>query len=259
MKTLTTSVIFLMFLTLMANGADIGLLFDKLGKTGRALEAIGVSYDNLEHDVSKLSNYKLIMLGHNGAERDEPHGKNTEYAEPLQGYVANGGFILQMFHWCENPATWDWMPIPLKGTVNNLTGPSIAVDPDHPIFNIPNKVPRKYENNCWGAMDSGWGSFTEPFVDALLVGDEYKVLLAKEGFESAAFIVEAKYKKGGYMLVQGLMDVACASPLNSEKEKEEAKKLFENIVRYCLGFAAPVSPSGELATCWGKIKAGVID
>ncbi len=133
-----------LFASTAAHGARIGLLFDKVGKTGRGLAAIGIVYDDLEHDVSSLSDYNVVILGHNGAERDIPHGDATEFAAPLRDYVAGGGFILQTFHWDEQPNMWDWMPIPIEGVDNNVEGPTIAVEPDHPIFNIPNDVPKEY-------------------------------------------------------------------------------------------------------------------
>jgi hypothetical protein len=164
----------------------------------QAIRQLGIDLVLLgEKDLSEgdLSQFDLIMTGIRAyLNRNDLRAYNHR----LMDYVENGGTVLVQYNKFElNDAQWG--PYPIEVSRNRVTvedAPIRILEPDHPVFNFPNKI----TEDDWKGWIQERGTYFIGERD-----ERYRDLLASEdpweynGGEKRGIFVEAKYGSGRWI------------------------------------------------------------
>ena len=235
--------------------ADIAIIdyadqWTQVAALGPCLDEYGYKYDDITKEAEggtlKLDGYRLLFLSAMYTNNTALHQALDNNKDVIQGFVKNGGIVIEPTQADQNEANVDWLPSGLI-CVRSDPDPSIfkILVPGHPVFNKPNKFG---EDDFLGWTHQGWPTGWE--VIAAQFG--FDVLMVEQG-TNKPIIMEAEFGKGMFVMM-------CLAPDkyhvagNDAATKEGAGKLFQNIMSTWYDAFSPVELNGKLAAAWGELK-----
>jgi hypothetical protein len=184
----------------IAPGLRVGYVMGVGDEMPAAIEQLGATVhliDATELASGDLTRYNVIVTGVRAYERRADLRANNSR---LLNYVQGGGVLLVNYNKQEfNQAQYG--PYPVKVGQDRVTDETAAVDvvvPNHPMFNVPNKI----NDQAWKGWVQERGTYflaerDSRYVDLIRMTDPFPL---NPGVKTGA-LVEAKYGKGRWIYI----------------------------------------------------------
>jgi hypothetical protein len=183
-----------------APGLRVGYVMGVGDEMPAAIEQLGATVhmiDAAELASGDLSRYNVIVTGVRAYERRADLRANNSR---LLSYVQNGGVMLVNYNKQEfNQAQYGPYPVKVgQDRVTDETAPIEVLVPNHPIFNVPNRI----RDESWKGWVQERGAYflaeRDPrYVDLIRLADPFPL---NPGMKTGA-LVEAKYGKGRWIYI----------------------------------------------------------
>lgn len=177
---------------------SVGYVMGAGDQVADAIQQLGLDVTMLDEEAlaeGDLSQYDIIVTGVRAyLNRQDLRAYNARLME----YVEQGGTVLVQYNKFEfNDAQWG--PYPIEVSRNRITveeAPMRILDPDHPVFNFPNRV----TENDWNDWIQERGTYfigdkDERYVDLLASEDPWEY----NAGEKRGIFVETHYGEGRWM------------------------------------------------------------
>ena len=184
----------------IAPGLQVGYVMGVGDEMPAAIEQLGATVhmiDAAELASGDLSRYNVIVTGVRAYER---RGDLRANNSRLLSYVQNGGVMLVNYNKQEfNQAQYGPYPVKVgQDRVTDETAPIEVLVPNHPIFNVPNRI----RGESWNGWVQERGTYflaeRDPrYVDLIRLADPFPL---NPGNKTGA-LVEAKYGKGRWIYI----------------------------------------------------------
>ena len=137
----------------------------------KSIELLGAQVDFVDINalsLEELSNYQVVVYG---IRSFNIHEEYVSSKSVLTQYVENGGLVVVQYQTSGSLSLDDFLPCDIKLSrirVTDEQAPTSILDPEHPIFNYPNKIRQKdfddwvQERGLYFA--EGWGSEAYPLI-----------------------------------------------------------------------------------------------
>jgi LmbE family N-acetylglucosaminyl deacetylase len=182
----------------IAPGLKVGYIMGVGDKVPEAIEQLGASVTLIDPETlasGDLSRFDVIVLGVRAYERRQDLRANNQR---LLQYAGNGGTVIVQYQRTEfNEAQYG--PFPAKTTAERVTDENAPIEilaPDHPVFNLPNKIgPETWRGWVQERGTYFMGQRDARYVDLLRSEDPFPYNAgAKTGI-----LVEARVGKGRWL------------------------------------------------------------
>jgi hypothetical protein len=243
----------LLTLALMGYAADVAIIdyadqWTQVEALGPSLEELGIKFDDITADVEggkfDLAGYKLFFICSMATNNQTIHRSLDDNEKVIHSFVQDGGIVIEPTQADQNEANVDWLPDDLTCVRSDPDLPTVEiVEPDHPLFNTPNKLK---EDDFLNWRYKGW-----PTVWEVIATQSGFDVLAKSG--SGFVILEAEYGKGKFVMMSLAPDKYHVAG-NDDHTKKQAFLFLENLVHAYYLDLTPVEPGGKLGITWGEIK-----
>ena len=240
----------------VAEATDIAIIdyadeWTQSAALGPSLTEFGYEFDDLTDDAQggnlQLGGYHLLFLSAMYTNNAALHQTLDDNAAEIQGFVDDGGVVIEPTQADQNEANVDWIPDGLTCVRSDPDPRTFEIKvPTHPVFNQPHAFT---VDDFTGWSHQGWPTGWEVIASQ----SGFDVLMVEAGTEKP-IIMEADYGQGKFVMM-------CLAPDkyhvvgNDDKTKEGAGKLFENIMMtWYDNLFAPVHSVGKLPVTWSLLK-----